>query len=156
MKVATPRAAAKASLRKPIRLAAPSSEPPKDRQEILTIVKRLVRFIRNEGATVSESPSDQGVLLSIDCDGIRCQLIRMPPPSPDLGFDVAQERDLLSPRELEIAQMVGRGYPNKTIARALELSVWTVGTYIRRIFAKLQVNCRAAMVAKLHTLRLFN
>jgi DNA-binding CsgD family transcriptional regulator len=45
--------------------------------------------------------------------------------------------------------MVARGYPNKTIARVLEISSWTVGTYLRRIFAKLSVGSRAAMVARL-------
>jgi two-component system nitrate/nitrite response regulator NarL len=45
--------------------------------------------------------------------------------------------------------MVAEGHPNKTIAAVLEISSWTVGTYLRRIFAKLNVTSRAAMVAKL-------
>jgi DNA-binding CsgD family transcriptional regulator len=45
--------------------------------------------------------------------------------------------------------MIARGLPNKTIAAVLEISTWTVGTYLRRIFAKLHVTSRAAMVAKL-------
>ncbi len=44
--------------------------------------------------------------------------------------------------------MVARGYPNKTIAAVLEISSWTVNTYLRRMFAKLNVGTRAAMVAK--------
>jgi DNA-binding CsgD family transcriptional regulator len=56
---------------------------------------------------------------------------------------------LLSPREREISRMVAKGYPNKTIAAVLEISSWTVGTYLRRIFAKLGVGSRAAMVARL-------
>jgi DNA-binding CsgD family transcriptional regulator len=55
----------------------------------------------------------------------------------------------LSPREHEIARMIARGHPNKTIAIVLEISCWTVGTHIRRIFAKLGVASRAAMIAKL-------
>jgi hypothetical protein len=42
-----------------------------------------------------------------------------------------------------------RGYPNKTIADVLEISSWTVGTYLRCIFAKLNVGSRAAIVALL-------
>jgi DNA-binding CsgD family transcriptional regulator len=56
---------------------------------------------------------------------------------------------MLSPREQEIARMVARGYPNKTIARVLDISTWTVGTHLRRMFAKLSVGSRAAMVARL-------
>jgi DNA-binding NarL/FixJ family response regulator len=55
----------------------------------------------------------------------------------------------LSPREREIARMVAKGYPNKTIAAVLAISSWTVCTYLRRIFAKLGVCSRAAMVARL-------
>jgi DNA-binding CsgD family transcriptional regulator len=80
-------------------------------------------------------------MLDFESDGIRCVLLRTqlngddPPP--------------LSPREQEIARMVARGFPNKAIAAVLEISTWTVGTYLRRIFAKLGVTSRAAMVAKL-------
>jgi len=45
--------------------------------------------------------------------------------------------------------MVAKGYPNKTIAAVLDISSWTVGTHLRRIFAKLGVGSRAAMVAQL-------
>jgi DNA-binding CsgD family transcriptional regulator len=44
--------------------------------------------------------------------------------------------------------MVAEGYPNKTIATVLDISSWTVSTYLRRIFAKLDVRSRAAMVAR--------
>ena len=56
---------------------------------------------------------------------------------------------MLSPREHEIARMVAKGYANKTIATVLDISSWTVGSYLRRIFAKLGVSTRAAMVARL-------
>ena len=58
--------------------------------------------------------------------------------------------EALSPREREIARMVARGYPNKTIAAVLEISPFTVNTYLRRVFAKLGVPSRAAMVNVLH------
>jgi DNA-binding CsgD family transcriptional regulator len=60
------------------------------------------------------------------------------------------DRDVapLSPREQEIARMVAEGYPNKTIAAVLEISSWTVATHLRRVFAKLGVRTRAAMVAR--------
>jgi DNA-binding CsgD family transcriptional regulator len=57
--------------------------------------------------------------------------------------DVARR---LTGRELEIAVLVAQGCPNKNIAYRLQISEWTVSTYLRRIFAKLDVDSRAAMV----------
>jgi DNA-binding CsgD family transcriptional regulator len=42
----------------------------------------------------------------------------------------------------------GEGKVNKQIADCLKISEWTVSTYHRRIFAKLGVDSRAAMVFK--------
>jgi DNA-binding CsgD family transcriptional regulator len=74
---------------------------------------------------------------------VRCLLIRIHPPSPEMHHIP------LSPREVEIARMVAKGLPNKTIAAVLDISTWTVGTHMRRVFAKLGVGSRAAMVARL-------
>jgi DNA-binding CsgD family transcriptional regulator len=52
----------------------------------------------------------------------------------------------LTGRELEIAVLVAQGYATKNIAHKLQISEWTVSTYLRRIFAKLGVDSRAAMV----------
>ena len=57
------------------------------------------------------------------------------------------EQTTLSPREQEIVRLASRGMSNKTIAAVLEISPWTVSTYIRRIFSKLGVNSRVEMVA---------
>jgi DNA-binding CsgD family transcriptional regulator len=43
--------------------------------------------------------------------------------------------------------MVAKGLTNSAIAGKLALSPWTVSTHLRRIFAKLDVTTRAAMVA---------
>jgi len=45
--------------------------------------------------------------------------------------------------------MVAPGHPNKRIAMLLNLSVSTISTHVRRIFAKLGVSSRSAMVARL-------
>ena len=78
-------------------------------------------------------------LLDLEIDGVRCTIVRVNP---------GDGRSLLSPREQEIARMVAEGHPNKMIAAVLEISSWTVSTHLRRIFAKLGVTTRAAMVAK--------
>jgi DNA-binding CsgD family transcriptional regulator len=61
----------------------------------------------------------------------------------------------LSPRELEIVRMVAVGLTNRAIASALDISPWTVATYLRRVFGKLDVNSRAAMVAQAVELGLY-
>jgi DNA-binding CsgD family transcriptional regulator len=104
------------------------------------VVKRLSCVGAPAAARVGPDPA-RDVILATEIDGVRCVFIRRPAPA-------SPERTTLSPRECEIARMVAKGYPNKTIARVLEISSWTVGTYLRRIFAKLGVGSRAAMVAR--------
>ncbi|MEZ4732114.1 MAG: helix-turn-helix transcriptional regulator [Caldilineaceae bacterium] len=53
----------------------------------------------------------------------------------------------LSPREQEIVQLVAHGQSDREIGVRLGISHWTVGTHLRRIYAKLGVNSRAEMVA---------
>jgi DNA-binding CsgD family transcriptional regulator len=83
----------------------------------------------------------ENILLDIDLDGLRYLLIQMPVPD--------HSHNALSPRELEIARMVAQGHQNKIIANILNISTWTVCAHVRRIFAKLSVSSRAAMVARL-------
>ena len=56
--------------------------------------------------------------------------------------------ELLTPRELQIVALVAEGNVNKQIADVLRISEWTVSTHLRRIFAKLGVDTRAAMVSR--------
>lgn len=55
---------------------------------------------------------------------------------------------LLTERELQIATLVASGHPNKQVASQLQISEWTVSAHLRRIFIKLNVDTRAAMVYK--------
>jgi DNA-binding CsgD family transcriptional regulator len=59
------------------------------------------------------------------------------------GVEVAS---LLTARELQIAALVASGDSNKQISRQLNISEWTVCSHLRRIFIKLGVDSRAAMV----------
>ncbi|HET6947056.1 MAG TPA: LuxR C-terminal-related transcriptional regulator [bacterium] len=68
-----------------------------------------------------------------------------PPPTIAPG----RERSRLSPRERQIALLIAQGLPTKAIAWRLGISVWTVSTYLRRIFARFGVQSRAAMIARL-------
>jgi DNA-binding NarL/FixJ family response regulator len=57
--------------------------------------------------------------------------------------------DRLTPREREVLILIGRGYPNKLIARELGLSEKTVKAHVGRVLAKLEVSDRtqAAVLA---------
>ncbi len=106
------------------------------------IVRKLVAQA-GESPAVSRSSGDgiQKVIFDTEVDGVRCLLFR--------ADEAAALPTTLSPREQEIARMIAKGYPNKTIASVLEISSWTVGTHLRRMFAKVGVCSRAALVARL-------
>jgi DNA-binding CsgD family transcriptional regulator len=84
--------------------------------------------------------------------GERCFAL-LQPVRNDLADELPDERlastDLLTERELQIAMLVSRGKVNKQIAFQLHISEYTVSTHLRRIFCKLGVSSRAAMVAQL-------
>ena len=72
-------------------------------------------------------------------------LIRRHNLSGDAGHSAAPA-DILTRRELQIVMLVAEGRVNKQIADQLKISEWTVSTHLRRIFAKMDVDSRAAMV----------
>jgi DNA-binding NarL/FixJ family response regulator len=55
----------------------------------------------------------------------------------------------LSPREREVAKLLCEGRTNADIAQSLYLSVRTVETHVKHIFAKLGVTSRAAAATAL-------
>ncbi|HEX8151718.1 MAG TPA: helix-turn-helix transcriptional regulator [Thermoanaerobaculia bacterium] len=111
---------------------------------ISSLAERLMRRALDDDA------HDGNVLLDLERDGVRCVIVRAPSDRPAPAPPPTRPHsDGLSPREREIARMIADGYPNKTIAAVLEISSWTVNTYLRRMFAKLGVTSRAAMTAKL-------
>ena len=107
-------------------------------------LKLLVEQLVKQTVSAREPEQDEGedVLLDVEVEGVRCVLIRQ-------HSKPARGQVALSPREQEIARMVAKGYPNKIIADVLDISSWTVCTHLRRMFAKLGVGSRAAMVARL-------
>src|SRR5579859_5804348 len=116
----------------------PESQPPRIDQ----VIRALVELIDKADPEVGLNPAStsEEVLIDQEVDGTRYLLVRMPPP--------CCLRIQLSPREQEIVRMVAKGHPNKVIADVLNISSWTVCTHLRRIFAKLGVGSRAAMVAQ--------
>jgi DNA-binding CsgD family transcriptional regulator len=91
--------------------------------------------------TGKTTAGDPEVLFDLWLDGARYTLTRTSAPP-------VVRRSCLSPREKEIVRLICAGLPNKTISLVLQISPGTVGTYLKRIFAKLQVGSRAEMVAR--------
>jgi DNA-binding CsgD family transcriptional regulator len=111
-------------------------------EEVIRTLTGLIEIIsRGRGAIEASGSPAEEVLVDTEVDGARYLLVRM----RRLGSNRIQ----LSPREQEIVRMVAKGHPNKVIADVLNISSWTVCTHLRRIFAKLGVGSRAAMVAQL-------
>ncbi|MEM9970024.1 MAG: LuxR C-terminal-related transcriptional regulator [Pseudomonadota bacterium] len=59
----------------------------------------------------------------------------------------------LTNRELQIACLVREGACNKTIARRLRISPYTVASYLKRIFPKLDCNSRTELAARVAQVR---
>ncbi|TVL91730.1 hypothetical protein CD790_13520 [Streptomyces sp. SAJ15] len=84
-----------------------------------------------------------------DCPSLQSALtiaLSTPPPAPD----PAPEREGgegprlagLTPRQHQIAELVAEGMTNRQIARALELSEWTVVNHLRQVMTKLECPSR--------------
>jgi DNA-binding NarL/FixJ family response regulator len=67
------------------------------------------------------------------------------------GAGAAPARERLTPREREVLALLGRGLPNKRIARELGVSEKTVKTHVGHVLAKLGVSDRTQ--AALHAVR---
>lgn len=117
-------------------------ESPRPKEaELSLLLQQLIRQAEQKAHLIPPA-NGQDILLDVELEGVRCLLIRLQPQP-------LRAHAGLSPREVEIARMVAEGYPNKIIADVLDISLWTVGTHLRRIFAKLGVGSRAAMVTRL-------
>ena len=117
-----------------------ATDPAPDARDLLRL---LVGCLAGEPPTGNRPapPGSPQVILDVQLDGARYTLTRFYPTRSERSVS-------LSPREREIARLVAKGLPNKSIAAVLDISPWTVATHLRRIFGKLGVNSRAEMVAK--------
>jgi two-component system nitrate/nitrite response regulator NarL len=115
-----------------------------DTDRLHELIRAVVALSNVDESGMPARPGAHGlehIVADVEIDGSRYLLVPIS----------AGERKTssLSPREMEIVRMVAQGHPNKIIAVVLNISSWTVCTHLRRIFAKLGVSSRAAMVARL-------
>ena len=100
---------------------------------------RQVATTAETSATVGTDGTEEVFRLSMD--GVDYALARS-------VLQSHQQSVGLSPREQAIIRLIIKGHSNKTIARIIDISPWTVATHLRRVFAKLEVNSRSEMVAR--------
>lgn len=125
----------------------PSASPDRSRQDdtsqligtIEDATKSLIAVLRRDAGNTCGDPWQPQALVEFNLDDFHYTLIRK-------RSNLEQR---LSPRESEIARLIASGMSNKSIGAVLDISTWTVAAHIRRIFAKLGVVTRAAMVARL-------
>ena len=65
-----------------------------------------------------------------------------PASTPALGGTDIPSRDLLTPRQREVATLIACGLTNRQIAHELVLSELTVDVHVRNIMARLRVHSR--------------
>jgi DNA-binding CsgD family transcriptional regulator len=105
-------------------------------QRVVAALRAMLDQVQQRA--IDATTAENGVSVMLEHDNVRCVLV----VSPQVP------RHALSPRELQIARLVADGATNRAIASSLDISLWTVSTHMRRIFAKLHVCSRAEMVAQ--------
>jgi DNA-binding CsgD family transcriptional regulator len=117
-----------------------------------TLTQKLQMLLSESKVVAEKEGNSEEILLEIILGESHYSIVRSKMVSLPVTTIIPRslKREPLSPREHEIACLIAQGHPNKTIAHALNISIWTVNTYLRRIFAKLDVTSRAAMIAQLY------
>ncbi len=102
---------------------------------LLDISKYLSQLIEKLSAAMDEGERQQAIAQTVE----RISLV--------VSKRSRDKKINLSPRELQVAIQVARGFSNEEIAKALFLSKRTVTTHLERIFQKLEINSRTALAA---------
>jgi len=63
---------------------------------------------------------------------------------------VMPDTETLAPREQQVLELIVKGFSYKDIAKDLDISTSTVGTYVQRIYDKLHVSSRREIVERSH------
>lgn len=131
--------------------------PPSPKQAMPAASAVLAEFnLDNTPCLVVDADSTLGRMLDADAAGRRLggldfggrhyAVYTRPLPSRNGASAEPDPLASLTARELQIVRLVCLGCVNKQIADRLRISEYTVKTYLKQIFCKLNVHSRSAMV----------
>ncbi|WP_233805305.1 response regulator transcription factor [Paraburkholderia sp. HP33-1] len=100
-----------------------------------------IRSVANGGSPISPIIARQ-ILVRLRQDGV------------ESGKPEAASAPLLSAREKEVLDLITKGFKTQEIATLMNLSSFTVRTFVRRIYSKLKVTSKAEAIYEARTLGL--
>lgn len=109
-----------------------------------------IREIRNGGVPMSPSIA-RNVIDYFRRAGVTQEKMTATTPVSENQPDAVINDGVLGPREQQVVEALVEGYSYKEIASKLDISIWTVATYVRRIYEKLHVCSRREIIAKVST-----
>jgi DNA-binding NarL/FixJ family response regulator len=111
---------------------------------------RLISAVRRTLA--GESPLNQELAMQLL---LRLSSERRPEPTPAPPKAQNPLREPLTPREVEVLQLLAKGHTNQQIAKTLVISKGTVKVHVERIIRKLEVSDRTQAAVRAIELGLF-
>ncbi|MEV6281417.1 AAA family ATPase [Kribbella sp. NPDC051770] len=106
-----------------------------DRSTAIAALERALDSYTQLGATALAVP----VQAVLQAAGVRRRRWAAVPTRPESGWEA------LTPMERKVALLVADGHTNRSAAEELVLSASTVGTHLRNVFSKLDVNSRVQL-----------
>ena len=123
-------------------------EVPETRIIAITVVDHLVEPARDAGAHAALTKDIHRRELLDEIRSVHAL------PAQRVAPKAEEKRETLSDREMEVLRLAARGLGDKEIAAALSIAETTVKGHLRSIYAKLDVQKRAAAVAEAYKQRL--
>lgn len=124
----------------------------------LAVLALLTAWMDWQNATQAWSTSFYvlGVALLFAALGVwlGVRLVPRPAPTPFMRNEQAMKALGISPREIDVLDLVAEGASNKVIARKLHISPNTVKTHLARLFEKLDAQSRTQLVRNARSLRM--
>lgn len=124
-------------------------------ERVETVCRALTAAVTREGGAASMTVGDDGSVLAFHAGPVKgadaevSVVVEYPRPMELTPLIVAAYQ--LTPREREVAELVLQGRLTKQIARALEITEYTVQDHLKSIFAKTDTATRGELCLELFT-----